>query len=249
MKTLNTLKLKLNGDSKTIYFGIPDTEEEEEKMFRLRYNAYSLRGYINPSKYKDGIETDEYDKDNKSIYFIAKVDDKVTGTVRIIKDNYLPTEKECFEFNEPEEIKKIERNNRGELGRLIVIPYEEGKYFPRNIILLFLVKSLIDYGLQHDIRGGYAFIKESLKKKLEKLKFPIHYIFPYKQIYPAGGILYGYFTQKDNRVIPIYFLTNEFSKFIEKLVDKKLMFSREIDNTYILRENFYNKFLKALKII
>lgn len=248
MKTIYELQLKVNNEDKIINFGIPDNPDEIEKMHRLRFDSYSYRGYIDPKLFPDGIEKDEHDKDGKCIYFIAKLNDKILGTVRLIKDYYLPTEKECFKFNEPEEMKKIPREQRAELGRLVIIPPDKNVYLPRNLIMLFLINTLVSWGMENRILGGYAFIKEKLRIKLEKLKMPIHLIKNYTQIYPKDGILYGYFSQENDKVIPIFYLTEEFKNYIDKIVNKSLMFKKE-RGKFILRENLYNKFLKFLKII
>lgn len=247
MKTIYELQLKVNNEDKIINFGIPDNPDEIEKMHRLRFNSYSYRGYIDPKLFPDGIEKDEYDKNEKCIHFIAKLNDKILGTVRLIKDEYLPTEKECFKFGEPEEMKKIPRNQRAELGRLVIIPPDKDRniYLPRNLIMLFLINTLVTWGIENNILAGYAFIKEKLKIKLNKLKAPIHLIKDYTQIYPEDGIIYGYFSQEDDKAIPIYFITQEFKDFIDK---KSYMFKKE-GHKFILRENLYNKFLRLLKII
>ncbi|MFH1900606.1 MAG: hypothetical protein ABIJ83_05050 [Patescibacteria group bacterium] len=248
MKIIYQLQIKINNKDKIINFGIPDNPDEIEKMHRLRFNSYSYKKYIDPKLFPDGIEKDEYDKDGKCTYFIAKLDDKILGTVRLIKDKYLPTEKECFKFEEPEEMKNISREQRAELGRLIIIPPDKNVYLPRNLIMLFLINTLVTWGIENNILGGYAFIKEKLRIKLEKLKMPIHLIKDYVQIYPKNGILYGYFSQEDDKVIPIFYFTEEFKNYIDKIVNKSLIFKKETTK-FILRENLYNKFLKLLKII
>ncbi|MEW5907685.1 MAG: acyl-homoserine-lactone synthase [Patescibacteria group bacterium] len=247
MKTIYQLQVKIGDKDKIINFGIPDNPDEIEKMYRLRFNIYSYKKYIDPKLFPDGIEKDEYDFKNKCTYFIAKLDDKVLGTVRLIKDEYLPTEKECFKFDEPEEMKKIPRNQRVELGRLVIIPPDKDRkiYLPRNLIMLFLINTLVTWGIENNIPAGYAFIKEKLKIKLNKLKAPIHLIKNYTQIYPKDGIIYGYFNQEDDKAIPIYFLTQEFKNFID---GKSNMFKKE-GSKFILRENLYNKFLRLMKII
>jgi N-acyl-L-homoserine lactone synthetase len=253
MQTLKELQLKVNGENKVICFGIPDNPNEIEEMHKLRYNVYSSRNYIDPKRFPDGIEKDQYDINKKCVYFIAKIDNKIIGTIRLIKDYFLPTEKECFKFEEPEDIKKIQRENRAELGRLIVIPYNDTNnatfYIPRNLITLFLINCLVEYGLQNNIHGGYAFIKNDFRVKLEKLKIPIHLIKQYTQIYPRNGILYGYFNQSNNKVIPMYFITLEFKQYIDKVINRYIMFKKINKKRYILKENLYNKFLKFLKII
>ncbi len=249
MKILKELRLNVNGTSKVIYFGSPDNHDELTEMYKLRYDVYSSRGYINKKISAEGLEKDNYDKENKCDYFIAKIDGRIIGTARLIRDSILPTEKECFVFEEPEEIGRIPRNNRAELGRLIVIPYGKNVYLPRNLVTLFLLSCLLDFCLENNILGGYAFIKDKLKIKLQKLKMPIHVIENFVQKYPQNGLLAGYFGDKENSVVPMYFIVDEFKKYIDKTINNSLMFKKNNNSEYLLRENPYNKFLKILKII
>lgn len=249
MKVMYELSVKDNKQNKTIYFGVPDSDQELQDMYQLRYAVYSSRGYIDSSLFPAQQEKDEYDLSGKCSYFIAKVDNQIIGTVRLIKDRFLPTEKECFSFEEPLDIKKIPREDRAEIGRLIVSRNNNNKYLPRNIVMLFLIKCLTDFGISHKIDGGYAFIKEKLDSKLKKLKIPVHEIKNYKQIYQQGGILYNYFCQEDDKVIPIYFITKEIGKYIDEVLDNSHMFKKIEDRKYVLRGTLYNGFLKMLGII
>ena len=179
MQILNTVKARVGDKDRIIYFGLPDNQRELDETFRLRFKIYAEKNYIDSSKFPNGLEEDEHDFNNQCSYFIAKIDEQIIGFVRIIKDNVLPTEK-YFKFFEPEAIKNIPDYQRCELGRLIVAPFTDknGKYLPRHIVLLFLIKSLVDFGIKNNILGGYAFIKDKLKKKFKKLRIPIYLIYP-----------------------------------------------------------------------
>ena len=249
MRVMYELDVKDNKQNKTIYFGVPDSTQEFQEMHQLRYVVYSSRGYIDSNLFPTQQEKDDYDLSGKCSYFIAKVDNKIVGTVRLIKDQFLPTEKECFSFKEPLDIKTIPREDRAEIGRLIVARNDNNKFLPRNIVMLFLIKCLTDFGLNNRIDGGYAFIKQKLDSKLKKLKIPIHEIENYRQIYQQEGILYNYFCQENDRVIPIYFLTKEIGKYIDEVLDNSHMFKKIEDKKYILRGSLYNVFLKMLGII
>ncbi len=249
MKVIKELQLKVGGEDKVIFFGMPDSKEEIGEMHQLRYKVYSSRNYIDRKLFLDGFEKDEYDEKQKCAYFIAKIDGKIIGTVRLIQDDFLPTEKECFQFEEPDQIKQIPRSQRAELGRLIVVPYGNNVYLPRNLVTMFLINSLLLYGLENKILGGYAFIKNNLRIKLEKLKMPIHLISGFVQVYPRDGMLAGYFGDSANKVVPMYFIVEEFEKYTDKIIENSLMFKKAGGRRYILRDNLYNKFLKLLKII
>ncbi|OHA82508.1 MAG: hypothetical protein A3B07_02705 [Candidatus Yonathbacteria bacterium RIFCSPLOWO2_01_FULL_43_27] len=249
MKIMYELSVEDNKQNKTIYFGVPNCEKELQEMYRLRYNIYTSRGYIDPKLFPSQQDIDDYDLSGKCDYFIAKVDEQIIGTVRLIKDQFLPTEKECFSFEEPSDIKSISRENRAEIGRLIVARNDNNKYLPRNIVMLFMIKCLADFGLNSGISGGYAFIKEKLDSKLKKLKIPVHTIDNYRQIYQQEGVLYNYFNQEGDKVIPIYFITDEIGKYIDDVLHNSRMFQKAEDTKYVLRSNLYNGFLKMLGII
>ena len=250
MKLKRELQLTLNGKTKVIRFGEAETEEELNKVFRLRFDSYSSKGYIDPARFPDGLETDDYDVKKDCRYFLAELDGKTIGTIRIIFDKILPTEK-YFKFDESQEIKKIPRKSRAELGRLIVIPpdRERGIFLPRNIVMLFIFDMVVDFGINNGILGGYSFIKDNLYKKLQKIHAPIHSILSYEQHYPDDGVIRGYFNQPENPVIPCYFITSEFKKFIDKIIRNSWIFKKKNEIEFVLKTNLYTRFLKAMKII
>ena len=154
MKLKRELQVVVGGKTKIIRFGEADTKEDLDKIFKLRYDSYSSKGYIDPTRFPNGLETDDYDTRKDCRYFLAELDGKAISTVRLIFDEILPTEK-YFTFSEPQEIKKIPRKNRSELGRLIVIPpdREKGIFLPRNLVMLFMFDMVIDFGINNGILG------------------------------------------------------------------------------------------------
>ena len=247
MKILNELSLKFRRNDKTIFFGLADEDDELNQMFKLRYEVYNNLKYLNPELNLTS-DKDFYDAENKCHYFIAKIDGKIIGTARLIQDDFLPAEKTCFKFPEPFEIKKIPRSQRAEIGRLIVVFLDKGSYLPRNLVTLFLIKSLLDFSGSQNILGGYSFITSNLYNKLSKLRVPFYLIEKYVQIYPREGILYPYFNQKSNPIIPIYFLCKDISQYIDGIINREKMFIKISEKKFILRVNIYNKFLKILGI-
>lgn len=205
-----------NNKQKKIIIGHPKTKEELDQMYRFRYEQYIKKGYIAEGYFNDQRDYDEYDKEQKCIYFIAKVEDRVIGTVRLVVDKYLPTEKDCFDFNEPGELMNIKRTERVEFSRLIIVPYEKDIYFPRHMILLALFYVIMAYCKEHGFKGGYSFIKDKLHTKLSKQKVPIHFITNFKQKYQKK-ILQKYFSDPNDPVCPIYFLTDEVNSYIKKV--------------------------------
>lgn len=250
MKIFRDLQLDLSGTKKKIYFGKADNEKEIEEIYKLRYLVYSDKSYIESNKYSKGLEIDDYDRSGKCHYFIAKLDDKLIGCIRLIIDDPLPTEK-YFSFSEPISIKNIQRNQRCELGRFIIIPpnKEKKEFLPRGIVMLFLLDTLSYFGLSNGLLGGYSFIKKSLESKFVKLRLPIGTISQYTQNYPKDGVLFNYFTQPLDPVLPIYFMTNEFYAYTEKNIHNSWMFKKISDVSFELKHNLYTEFLKKLNII
>jgi N-acyl-L-homoserine lactone synthetase len=243
MNVYRKLKVKSKGAFKELHFGEADTSEEVHESFKLRHQVYTEKGYISASRPSQGIEKDEHDVNGKCHYFIAKCDGKVIGVVRIIIDDPLPTEK-CFEFDEPKPLLNIPRTNRCELGRFIIIPpdKERGEFLPRGLVMLFLLDVLSSFGLKNGFHGGYAFIKKSLEKKMKRLKMPVRNIHAYTQNYPEDGVLYKYFTQPNDPVIPVYFLTKDFSDYSQRRIHNWLIF-KKTEDCFVLRNSLYLIFL------
>lgn len=240
----NTLVLKDRDRNIIVDFGIPDSSEELEDMFSLRFEVYSKKNYIDVKKYPDGREKDKYDQTNKCVYFIGKINNIIISSARLIIDEKLPTEL-YFKFQEPNIISKIPKKNRAELGRLITIPFKiKNRFLPRHIITLMLIKTVIDYAVANNYMGGYAFIKKKLDQKFKILNFPIHYIEQYDQVYPQEGDLYKYFNDNEDSVIPIYYLTNEIESYFKNLFSNKYFFSQDSQKIYLRNEWIYNSWLK-----
>jgi len=233
MKLLKIFDLPLSdGNIKSIEFGHPETAKEKQEMYRFRYENYLRHNYIDANQFKDGLDRDEYDLDGKCVYFMAKVDGQIIGTVRLIIDDPLPTEKDCFLFTEPEKMKLVDRRKRAELSRLIVDRYMPDKHFPRHFIMLGLLFCTISYSKENGLTAGYGFIKDSLKKKLIKIRIPIHFIDEFKQVY-GDGILHNYFSDDKNPVWPIYYFADEVDRYLNLVIKYSFNFK---DKTYSYRE-------------
>jgi len=251
MIPLKKLEIKHSDQSITaVDFGIPNNQAEMDEMFRLRFNIYDKNKYIDPKKYRIDLEKDENDLENRCTYFIAKCNGKIISTIRIIKDDILPTEKSFF-FEEPSEIKKIDRDMRAELGRFIIIPATDcgvKTCLPRGIIMLLMFNVLSEYGIKNNIKGGYCFIKRKLEKKMAKRKFPFHKVQNYQLKIDESDVLYNYFASEDDPVVPIYYFTEEFFKHTKKILSNKLIFKNKEDSI-ILKNNICTRFLQRLKVI
>lgn len=250
MRVYQKLKFTHEGDTKEILFGIPETEEEFAKMYSLRFDVYSKKDY-----FKEGLDIvtdqDTLDKEGKCLYVIALVDDgRILGAVRLIRDTILPTEK-YFDFETPLEIERVPSDNRAEIGRLVVQQYSETSFFPRNLVLLFLLKTLLQVGHEVGVVGGYSFVKKTLLDKLAKLNVPIRLIQGFKQRYPSDGALYNYFNQEGNPVFPTYFLTSEAELYFESLLgsSSRLIVRGDKAGEFVLNDSLYTKFLKRMKVL
>ncbi len=244
------LEIKREKDNSCLIdFGVAE-ESDMDAVYRLRFSVYSQRGYIDPERFPDGREFDHYDEEGESVHFIAKIEDKVIACVRVIKDTPLPTER-YFSFMPPKEIEKIDPENRCELGRLIIIPpnKEKGEYLPRGLVMLMLINVLAVHGMENGVMGGYSFVKKSLEIKMTKRKMPFRKIEGFKTDYPDTGVLYNYFNQESDPVVPIFFMTQQFMDYTNRYINNKLLFKKVDEEGLLLRSNLYVKFLRFLRII
>lgn len=235
---------------RTIYFGIAHSENEKAEAYRLRFNVYKERGYIDANRYPQGEEVDMFDEPGKSVLFVAAIEGQIIGCIRLITTAPLPTE-HYFDFDEPQEINVIPPHQRGELGRFVIIPPDRrnGDFLPKGLVMLFMLDTVAHYGLTHTIAGGYAFIKKSLETKMRRLGVPFKKINTYREHYPPEGVLYNYFSQADNPVVPVYFLTQECAHFTEKKISHPLFFKHISPTTVRLRTPRLFSFLQKIKIL
>ena len=235
MKTLRILNLPLSdGTRKKVLIGHPDNGREMKMMQKFRYDNYLSHGYISADALPGGLDIDEYDNEKKCVYFIAQVDNRIIGCVRLILADPLPTIKDCFDFKEPEVIKNIPAKKRGEVSRLIVEDYGGGKHFPRHVIMMGMMSVLVDYCLSHGIVGGYGFIKDKLKKKLEKIKMPLVFIKDFKQKYDLP-LLHGYFNDPNDPAWPIYYLAADAERYFKMI--ESITFDKDAETGEYLLSN------------
>ena len=143
----------------------------------------------------------------------------------------------------------IAKDKRGELSRLISVPYKKDIYLPRHVVMIFLISCVFKYSGENGILGGYAFITTRLYDKMNKIKMPFHVIKKFQQKYSFDGLMYPYFNKKDNPILPIYYKLNETHVYFEKLLENKRMFKKIDANRFVLKDNLYNRFLKLMKVI
>lgn len=241
MRVLKEIYLSQKDIDKMISFGLVDNEQEAGEIFRLRYKIYLKMGYISKEMFPDEIERDEYDEGGKCDYFIAKFKNQIIGSARVIKDYYLPTETECFKFEEPRPMRAIPRNKRGEISRLIVIGTKDYS-LPPYLVILGILDSIIKIALEKDLEGGYSFIKEPLRKKLNRIGVPFHIIRPFVQVY-SKKYLWGYFHNPNDPAIPIYYLRDEGKKYLDQIFNNERIFKKINHNKFLYLLNKPWKFL------
>lgn len=226
-------------------FGMADNIEEIQSIYKLRYEIYSSRGYIDSTRFPDQIEMDEYDINKKCTYFLMKYNNQVFGTVRLIKDDPLPTEIDYL-FQEPSIISSIPRNQRAEFSRLIIKPLDKNNkiYLPKGYAMLVLLDVLLEYCEKNNIKGGYSFIKSSLEKKMSRNNMPIIKINPFVLRYPETGILYKYFKQESDPVVPIAYLVADFKEYLSKKFSNYVFDHKGMD--IYVKNNLLVKFLRLI---
>ena len=217
METMYTL-CGANGFANQLEFGMPQNSTEVGEMFDFRYRVYREKGYIDPKQVENDI--DEYDRNGCCQYFVAKRDDSIIGTMRLIQDAALPIFN-YFRFDERDDFQRVPRGKRCEIGRLIVshCGQDTGGLLPRGLVTLFLIKCAADYAKKQDIKLHLAFIKSKLQRKMKKRKMPVNHIQKYEQYCPAGDLLYDYFNNPQDPVAPVYFLTGEFERYLKKILN------------------------------
>lgn len=240
---MRKLELTINGLKKNIIFKKPEKKEEFALMFKLREKIYREKNYLKKEVKND---IDEFDTDD-CIYLIAKIDDVIIGSLRMLIKN--KSIRKHFLFEDPDNIKKVDELRRVEIGRLVITKHSiSNEYLPRNIILLMLISEAFSVTKNLNIECGYAFIKEKLKQKLQKLKFPIKEIKNYSCSVKKESPMYDYFYNKDDPVSLVYFLNNDVEKFLYEWTDSKII-KKHSEHVYSLNNNLYTKILKSLNII
>ncbi|XKT75005.1 MAG: N-acyl amino acid synthase FeeM domain-containing protein [Patescibacteria group bacterium UBA2103] len=250
MKAYKTLHVQTKDIDEVISFGELVSKEEVEKAEALRYKIYTKYNYLDTTQYTEEKESDLYDEQEGTIYFGAMVGDRLIGFVRLIKAEHhtLPVFNN-YSFEVPEELADIPKEHLCELGRLVIDKYSDTAYFPRNVVLLFMMSCLLDYAKENGLVYSYSFIKSRLLKKLDKLNFPYTLIEDSKLLYIEDGPMAPYFYNEEDPAIPAYVSITDGQKFLDKTVHGRFLFDRISDTEYKLKNNLYTNFLKAARII
>jgi len=237
-----------------ISFGSPDNQSELDEMFTLRHQVYvKEKKYISSNTYSDDLDIDKHDKENHCAYFIAKINDKIVGTARVIQTNPLPTESDYFEFKAPKTISEIPPEHRAEIGRIISRPHQiVNVQVPRSIIMLGILYIIAEYGTEQGILGGYGSIKQSALQKLTSMGIPIKEIKKYKLIFEPGKSddpLTNFFSKEDE-VKLVYFKTLDVFKYLRNVLNNKKLFTQIDRMTFLFNEHkltLFDKIIVRLK--
>jgi len=173
----------------------------QPEIFALRYEVYCLEcGFLDATKYRDGLESDEYD--TGAAHFVAhNRNDELVGSVRLVhppRSETFPFEERCYQLFEdfvpPPRIECAEisrlvvrKNYRGRMGASLVgdrhafaISGPVGVSFKPALverrshspeILLGLYRQIYQYSLKMGIRYWYAAMERSLARALSRLHF------------------------------------------------------------------------------
>lgn len=106
-------------DSSEIVVRVAADPGELNAVYRLRYDAYLLKGYISPDP--SGMKRDDWEELPHTMHFVALVQDKVVGAVRLVLDSQsgLPMERE---FAREIGLLKAQGRKVAEASTLVVTP-------------------------------------------------------------------------------------------------------------------------------
>lgn len=140
-----------------IIYKLAGTKEEKKKIFKLRFQGYCLElGWLNPKNYPDKKESDEWDK--FAYHFLAKEEDKIIGTLRLI-----PFEQgEFYTKKFIPNADKMPKNVCLEVSRLYVLPSKRGG---QAKIMLNLCNTAKEFCIKNNFLYCYA-LMETVPEKI-----------------------------------------------------------------------------------
>ena len=173
----------------------------QPEIFALRYEVYCLEcGFLDATKYQDGLESDEYD--TGAAHFVAhNGNNELVGSVRLVHPPHsetFPFEERCYQLfenvvppprKECAEISRlvVRKNYRGRMGVSldgngrafkisgpVGVPFQAPQVERRSHsseILLGLYRQIYQYSLKMEIRYWYAAMERSLARALFRLHF------------------------------------------------------------------------------
>jgi len=239
-----------------INFGIPDNQAELNGMFSLRHKVYVEEKKYIPAGLNDiDQDIDEHDKNKECTYFIAKIGDNIVGTTRTIKSAVLPTEKDYFYFDKPNALIGFKPDDMVEIGRIISRPHQfVNDKIPRGIVMMGLMFVMVEFAKENGIFGGFGSIKKRAFEKLKNNGIPMHLIKKYKPKFDpenSNDPLKNFFNKEDP-VIPLYFIVDEVAKYFERVFNRSKFFENIGYNIYLFKDfkmNFMQKIIFRLNAL
>jgi N-acyl-L-homoserine lactone synthetase len=125
-----------------LYLKKVESDDEISEVYKLRYNVYCQeKKFEEENEFPDQLEIDEYDV--YAVHFLAKKNDRVVGTARMILNNPIgfPAEKHC----------KLDISLEG---------------INRQEIVLGLIREIVQEGRRLGIKYFYAAMAKSFQKIL-----------------------------------------------------------------------------------
>jgi len=252
MNELLRIDIRRRTGNQTIIFGIPETDEEIQEMFKVRYKAYLNKGHINGNGL--GLDEDHFDVNKLCHYFIAVEgkDRKIIGSTRMIFGSVLPTLDEYFELELPEAINAVSRGKIVEIGRLSSLPRDTGLDVPRHLVLLGLFLVMFKFAKERGYLLAIGSLKDYVKRKLDIIKFPLHIIKNHKLIYNPkehNDPLVNFFKEDQGKVWPVYCTPTEIEKYLNSIFYNKKYFKMINDSHLELKGNWRFKIALVVKSI
>ena len=156
-----------DGGYKLLTFKKVETQDELKEACKFRFKVYCTERYFeSESNYPDKIERDEYD--DYSIHFIAKTNDQIVGTARLILNNpfTFPVERYCklnFLGN------GIKKNQIAEISRFAISKESlKSAYCNRQEVVHGLFREMYHESKKLGINYFCAAMGKSLQKLLSK---------------------------------------------------------------------------------
>lgn len=143
-------------------------ESDFEIIQKCRFDVYSEQGYIVPSEFPDGRESDKYDEYAVSVVACSAPAISAVGTTRLVlaKGGPLP-----IEDPEHHAVGINDRDKAAEISRLCI-----RKKFRNGRISLGLYRTLFHIVELHDINNVYAIVDEKFFEALVYIGFPFQKI-------------------------------------------------------------------------
>jgi len=169
---IKTTDLKRIINKKFSFYSTNNTEELKE-IYKLRYKVYCLeKKFIDCHLYNENMEFDGYDLNAIHLVVRDKRQNKLVGTLRLIRHSNkgLPIEKD---FGLRMNLYKRKKSRVLEASRLVILSDYRKKVIEEHLVLLALIKLVFNYCSQYNYNYLVAVVDNSPLVILQKLGLPI----------------------------------------------------------------------------